>query len=69
MQRLLITSGLILLAIGVLYPLITKMGLGSLPGDINVKGERFSFHFPIVTCLLLSALVSVLLWVARKIGS
>ena len=39
---------------------------GRLPGDINYTKENFSFHFPIVTCLLLSALLTLLLWLFRK---
>jgi len=41
-------------------------GLGRLPGDIHYTRDNFSFHFPIVTCLLLSAVFSALLWLFRR---
>ena len=40
--------------------------LGRMPGDIHYKGENFSFHFPVITCLLLSLLLSLLVWLFRK---
>jgi hypothetical protein len=66
MQRILITLGLILLATGLLYPQIQKLGLGRLPGDISVEGERYALHFPLVTCLILSAALSGVLWLVRR---
>jgi hypothetical protein len=43
-----------------------KGWLGRLPGDIHIEREHFSFHFPIVTCLLLSVLLTILLWLFRR---
>jgi hypothetical protein len=43
-----------------------KGWFGRLPGDINYSKENFSFHFPIVTCLILSAILSLILWLFRK---
>lgn len=40
--------------------------LGRLPGDIHITGEKFSFHFPIVTCLVVSLILTGLLWLLRK---
>jgi hypothetical protein len=62
MQKALIIIGLICLAAGLLWPLIEKSGLGRLPGDIIVEGERTNFYFPIVTCIVLSLVLSVVLW-------
>ena len=62
MQKALIIIGLVCLAAGLLWPLIAKIGLGRLPGDIVIEGERTSFYFPIVTCIVLSVLLSVVLW-------
>jgi hypothetical protein len=62
MQKALIIIGLICLAAGLLWPLIVKSGLGRLPGEIAIEGERYSFYFPVVTCILLSVLLSVMLW-------
>lgn len=43
-----------------------KIGLGKLPGDIHVQRENFSFYFPIVTCLLISIVLTILLWLFRR---
>jgi len=59
--RMPILLGLILLVVlGLLF------GLGRLPGDIHVRGKHFSFYFPVVTCLLLSAVVSLAIWLFRR---
>ena len=59
-----IVTGLGLAVIGALLLLGPKIpGLGRLPGDIVYRGERTTFYFPIVTCLLLSAALSLLVWV------
>lgn len=60
MQKLLIVAGLVLLAAGILWPLIAKIGLGRLPGDIAIKGEGFAFYFPITTMIVLSIIATVL---------
>jgi hypothetical protein len=62
MSRALIVIGITIVLIGLLWPWISKLGLGRLPGDIVVRRENFTFHFPIVTSLLLSVAASVLLW-------
>jgi uncharacterized protein YybS (DUF2232 family) len=65
--KFLVIIGLVLAAVGVLlWSGIGKAWLGRLPGDIHYHKGNFSFHFPIVTCLLLSALVTLLLWLFRK---
>jgi hypothetical protein len=66
MQKLLITTGLILLAAGLLWPWLRRLPLGRLPGDIHVVREGFSFSFPIVTCLVISVVLSLLLWFFRR---
>ena len=65
-QRALIVIGGIILAVGLLWPWLTKLGLGRLPGDIRIVRDGFTFYFPIVTCLLVSIAVSVILWFLRK---
>jgi hypothetical protein len=62
MSRTLIIIGVIIVLIGLAWPLLSKLGLGRLPGDIAIEGERGGFYFPIVTCLLISILLSGLLW-------
>ncbi|MBK1650781.1 hypothetical protein CKO08_00790 [Halorhodospira halochloris] len=66
MPRLLIIAGLILVVIGLAWPLIGKLGLGRLPGDIAIEREGFSFYFPITTMLLLSGVLTLLFWIFRK---
>jgi hypothetical protein len=62
MQRLLILIGLILLVVGLAWPWLSKLPLGRLPGDIIVERENFRLYFPITTGLLVSLVLSVLLW-------
>lgn len=66
MSRILILIGIAIVVIGVLWPWLSKLGLGRLPGDIVVRREGFSFYFPIVTCLILSAVASLLFWLFRR---
>jgi hypothetical protein len=61
MQRTLITIGLAIVAVGLLLPWLTKIGLGRLPGDIYVQGEHGSFYFPIATCFLISVVLSLVM--------
>jgi hypothetical protein len=63
----LIILGCIIAAAGVLLMLSGKLPwLGRLPGDINVKKENFSVFFPITTCILVSLIISFILWLIRK---
>jgi hypothetical protein len=66
MQRTLILIGLLIAAVGVLWPFIARLGLGRLPGDIRVEGEHGGFYFPIVTCLVISIVLSLVLWLLRR---
>lgn len=66
MSRTLIVIGLIVVAIGLLWPFLSKLGLGRLPGDIVVRGANSTFYFPIVTCLVLSVVASLLFWLFRR---
>jgi ribose/xylose/arabinose/galactoside ABC-type transport system permease subunit len=65
-QRVLIVLGVVLVAAGLAWPWLRKLPLGHLPGDIHVVKEGFSFHFPIVTCLVISLLVTLILWLFRR---
>jgi len=62
MARFLIIAGLVLLVAGLLWPFIAKLGLGRLPGDIVFTRGNTTFYVPIVTSLVLSLLLSALLW-------
>jgi hypothetical protein len=66
MQRFLVTSGLILLVVGLLWPLISQLGLGRLPGDITIQRPGFSFSFPLTTSILVSLVLSLVLWLVRR---
>ncbi len=65
-QKFFITLGVVLVLVGLLWPWITKLGLGRLPGDIIIRRENFSFYFPITTCILISAALTFLFWLFRR---
>ncbi|GIW40598.1 MAG: hypothetical protein KatS3mg076_1175 [Candidatus Binatia bacterium] len=65
--KALILFGLALVVLGVLLTLVGKIPwIGRLPGDIYVRREHFTFYFPLTTCLLLSALLTLLLYLFRR---
>ena len=65
--KYLVVIGVVLVIVGAsLWVGVGRGWLGRLPGDINYSSEKFSFHFPIITCLLLSALLTFLFWLFRK---
>jgi hypothetical protein len=66
MQRTLIVLGLTVVAVGLLWPWIVKLGLGRLPGDIRIETSHGVFYFPLVTCLVLSVVLSLLFWLLRR---
>ncbi len=66
MQRALIILGLVLLAVGLAWPWLSKLGLGRLPGDIRIETESGGFYFPIVTCLVISVALSLIVWFLRR---
>jgi hypothetical protein len=66
MSRILVTLGMILVAAGLLWPYLARLGLGRLPGDIAIRGEHGSFYFPIVTCLVISLLISAIFWLIGR---
>jgi hypothetical protein len=65
-SRLLIALGLVILAVGLLWPVLAKLGLGRLPGDVVIRRDGFLLYFPIVTCLIVSAVLSVILWLVNR---
>lgn len=66
MAKWLIMIGLILVAIGVLWPLLAKLGLGSLPGDFKLERKGFTFYFPLTTSIIVSIVISIILWIFRR---
>ncbi len=66
MQRALIVIGLVLLVAGLAWPWLAKLGLGRLPGDMRIETENGGFYFPIVTCIVVSIVLSLLLYLFRR---
>jgi Protein of unknown function (DUF2905) len=66
--RLLITLGVLLIVLGVLVTFAGRLPfrIGRLPGDIYIHGKNSTFYFPLATCLLLSVLFSLLMWIFRR---
>lgn len=66
MQRILIAVGTILLLAGLLWPWLSKLGLGRLPGDVRIETESGVFYFPITTCVIISIALSLVIWFIRR---
>ena len=66
MQRFLIGLGLAILLAGIAWPILTRIGIGRLPDDILIQRGSTSFYFPIVTCILISIVLSALMWLFNR---
>jgi len=66
MQRFLVIAGLVILVLGLAWPWLSRLGLGHLPGDIHVERDGWSFHFPLTTSIVVSIVLSLLLWIFRR---
>jgi len=69
--KLLVFAGAALIVVGALLITGSKVsffGLGRLPGDIAYKGKNITFYFPLVTCIVLSAVLTLILWLASFLG-
>jgi hypothetical protein len=66
MARFLIVLGLAILVTGLLWPFLSRIGLGRLPGDIVIERENMTFYFPLMTCLLLSVVFSLVFWIVNR---
>jgi hypothetical protein len=66
MSRTLIVIGLVLVVAGLLWPWLTRLGLGRLPGDIVIQREGFTFYAPIVTGLIVSIVLSLIFWLISR---
>jgi len=62
MSRFLITLGIVLVAAGLLWPVLQKAGLGRLPGDFVIEREHFRLYLPLGTSLLISVVLTLILW-------
>jgi Protein of unknown function (DUF2905) len=66
MQRLLIGIGLALVLTGIAWPLLSRIGLGRLPGDVMIQRGSTSFYFPLATCIVISIVLSALMWLLNR---
>jgi hypothetical protein len=66
MGRWLVLFGIALVVLGVAWPWLSKLGLGRLPGDLRIERDGFGFYFPLTTSLIVSAVISLLLWFLRR---
>lgn len=66
MSRTLIIFGLVLVAAGLLWPFIAKLGLGRLPGDIVIERENFRLYLPLGTSVLISAALTLIFWLLGR---
>jgi DUF2905 family protein len=66
MARFLIVLGLAILLLGLFWPYLSRVGLGRLPGDIVIERDNMTFYFPLMTCVLLSLLFSLVLWLVNR---
>ena len=66
MARTLIVLGLVILVVGLLWPYLSRIGLGRLPGDIVIERENMRFNFPLMTCLLVSVVLSLVFWAVNR---
>ncbi len=65
-QKTLIVIGILLIAVALLWPVLTKIGIGRLPGDILIRRDNFTFYFPLTTMILVSIVITILLRFLQK---
>ena len=66
MPRMLIFAGVALIVAGVIWSVAERFGLGRLPGDIAIERVNFRFYFPVTTSILISIVLSLLVWLFRR---
>ena len=66
MPRILITIGIVLVLLGLLWPWLQRLGLFRLPGDIVIERENFRLYIPITSAILISIVLSIILWLFRR---
>ncbi|MEW5791431.1 MAG: DUF2905 domain-containing protein [Pseudomonadota bacterium] len=66
MAKWLVTLGILLVLLGLLWPVLSRLGLGHLPGDIRIEKPGMVFYFPITTSLLISIVLTLILWLLRR---
>jgi len=66
LQRFLIGLGLVILVAGLLWPILSRIGLGRLPGDIMFQRGGATFYFPLATSIIISVVLTALLWLFNR---
>jgi len=66
MQRVLIVIGVVLVLVGLVWPWLSRLGLGRLPGDIRIETDYGVFFLPITTCVIISVVLSLVIWFIRR---
>jgi hypothetical protein len=66
MARFLIILGIAILLVGLLWPYLSRIGLGRLPGDIVIERDNVTFYVPLMTCLILSLIFNLVLWLVNR---
>ncbi len=66
MGRYLIIAGIVLIGAGLLWMFAERIGLGRLPGDIIIERDNFRFYLPITTSILISVVLSLILWLIGR---
>ena len=66
MARWLILLGIVLIVAGLLWPWLTRLGLGRLPGDIVIERDNFRLYIPIATSIVISVILSLILWLLNR---
>ena len=66
LQRFLIGLGLVIPTIGIIWPILSRIGLGRLPGDIVFERGGTTLYFPLVTCILISLILSAVFWLVNR---
>ncbi|MBB2202273.1 DUF2905 domain-containing protein [Gluconacetobacter tumulisoli] len=66
MSRTLIAFGIVLVLVGVLWPFLSRLPLGRLPGDIVIQRQNFTFYAPVATCVVISVALSLIFWLVRR---
>jgi|MGYP000031874909 Protein of unknown function (DUF2905). len=65
MSKIFIVIGIIFILVGILYPYLSSLGLGRLPGDIIIKKNNFNLYFPITSAIIISIVISIILKIFR----
>ncbi len=65
-QKILIIIGVIVIIVGIFFPYLSKLPLFRLPGDIVIEKPNFRFYFPVVSMIIISIIISIILWLLRK---